>query len=352
MHQLTMLRQALQPHLPWHGARLTLIAEFLIALLRVKTVNLTQLATGFSGRAKPASNYKRLQRFLREYEFDYVQWVKLIVQWMGSPQGWKLSLDRTQWHLGGKVINILVLALVHQGVAIPLFWLFLPNRSNAYTYQRIVLMQRFRQVFPSQAVDFMAADREFIGREWIEYLQSVDIGFRIRIRDKELLNDGHQKLTGKVLFAHLLPGHTQVLAQPRHLWGRRVWIAALRLDNGELLIVATSQSPQQAIADYACRWQIETLFGCLKSRGFELESTHLSHPTCLSKLLALLTLALCWAIRTGIWQAALAPIMVKTHGRKSKSVFRVGLDYLRHLVLNLDCRLADFRFALQFLSCT
>lgn len=66
MHQLTMLRQALQPNLPWQGARLTLIAEFLIALLRVKTVNLSELATGFSGRAKPASNYKRLQRFLRE----------------------------------------------------------------------------------------------------------------------------------------------------------------------------------------------------------------------------------------------------------------------------------------------
>ena len=40
--ELTMLRNALRPHLPWHGARLTLIAEFLIAVFRVKTVNLTE----------------------------------------------------------------------------------------------------------------------------------------------------------------------------------------------------------------------------------------------------------------------------------------------------------------------
>jgi hypothetical protein len=46
-------------------------------------------------------------------------------------------------------------------------------------------------------------------------------------------------------------------------------------------------------------WQIETLFGCLKSRRFNLEATHLSAPTCLSQLLALLTLALCWAIPIG-----------------------------------------------------
>lgn len=165
----------MQPHLPWHGARLTLIAEFLIALFRVKTVNLTELATGFCGRAKPASADKRWQRFLRDYEFDYVAWVQVIVHWMSDTQPWTLSLDRTQWHFGTQVINILVLALVHRGVAIPLFWLFLPNRSNAYTYQRIVLLQRFRQVFPESAQAFVTADREFIGQEWLDYLQTAGI---------------------------------------------------------------------------------------------------------------------------------------------------------------------------------
>lgn len=49
-------------------------------------------------------------------------------------------------------------------------------------------------------------------------------------------------------------------------------------------VVATSDSPETAIADYAKRWEIETLFGCLKRRGFCLESTHLSDTERLSKL--------------------------------------------------------------------
>ena len=39
---------------------------FLIGLIRVRTVNLVEIATGFSGKAKVESHYKRLQRFLRD----------------------------------------------------------------------------------------------------------------------------------------------------------------------------------------------------------------------------------------------------------------------------------------------
>ena len=43
MNQINLLRQTLKPHLGWHGARLSFLALFLIALLRVKTINLTEL---------------------------------------------------------------------------------------------------------------------------------------------------------------------------------------------------------------------------------------------------------------------------------------------------------------------
>ena len=79
MHQITQLRQTLQPHLDWHGARVAFLSLFLVALFRVKTVNLAEVATGFAGRAKAASNYKRIQRFLRFFEVDYDQIAQLVV---------------------------------------------------------------------------------------------------------------------------------------------------------------------------------------------------------------------------------------------------------------------------------
>jgi hypothetical protein len=56
MNQVTLLRNTLRPHLGWHGARLTFLATFLIALLRVRTINFSELATAFSGKAQQESH--------------------------------------------------------------------------------------------------------------------------------------------------------------------------------------------------------------------------------------------------------------------------------------------------------
>jgi hypothetical protein len=54
MNQITLIRQTLQPHLGWHGARISFLALFLVALFRVKTVNFSELAVGFLGKAQSA----------------------------------------------------------------------------------------------------------------------------------------------------------------------------------------------------------------------------------------------------------------------------------------------------------
>ncbi|MEY3298322.1 MAG: hypothetical protein RLZZ597_1582 [Cyanobacteriota bacterium] len=46
MTEINRLQAALRTHLPWHGARLTFLALFLVALFRVETVNLDNLNSG------------------------------------------------------------------------------------------------------------------------------------------------------------------------------------------------------------------------------------------------------------------------------------------------------------------
>ena len=58
------------------------------------------------------------------------------------------------------------------------------------------------------------------------------------------------------------------------------------------MIIVTQRMVESAIVDYGKRWGIETLFGILKSRGFNLEGTHLREMERLSKLVALLRLAM------------------------------------------------------------
>jgi len=352
MTQITLLRDALQPHLGWHGARLMFLTKFLIALFRVKTVNLAEIATAFTGQAQPESHYKRLQRFFRAFELDYITIAKTVVSWMGFDSSWVLTLDRTQWQFGKHTFNILMLGIAHQGIAFPILWSMHDKRGNSSTDERVDLMQQFLELFSVSRIAYLTADREFLGKHWFDYLLRQPIPVRIRIRASDKLSDGRKALKAQVLFQDLQPNQVKILAKRRRIWGRWLYVAAMRLEDGSLLVVVTSDSPETAIADYAKRWQIETLFGCFKSRGFCLESTHLLEPQRLSKLIALLTLALCWAFRTGEWLHSQKPLKIKKHGRKAKSIFRYGFDHLRTVFFHLEQKLADFRFSLQFLSCT
>jgi hypothetical protein len=183
MNQVTLIRKTLQPHLDWHGARVTFLALFLMALFQVKTVNLAELATAFAGKAQTASNYKRLQRFFGKFELNYFTVAKLVVNLMQVPEPWVLSIDRTNWEFGARSINILMLGVVHQGVAFPLLWWMLDKKGNSNTNERIELLEEFFELFPEVDVAYLTADREFLGAQWFEYLceQSL-IEFRIRIR--------------------------------------------------------------------------------------------------------------------------------------------------------------------------
>ena len=354
INQYSALKQALQPHLGWHGARISFLALFLLALLKVKTVNLSELAVGFGGKALKESNYKRLQRFFRNFELDYLEIAKIVVGWVNIPQPWVLSLDRTTWEFGKHCYNILTVGIVHEGVAIPLLWWMLPKKGNSNSDERMRFLEEMLKIFPAAEIRCLCADREFVGQAWLRYLLlEPDLPFRIRIRATDKIKRGGKTLAAKVVFAHLAIGESQQLKGDCRVWGNQVSVEALRLDDGDLLVVIAPPHTVGLVRDYALRWGIETLFGILKTRGFCLESTHFTDPERLRKLFALLTLALVWSLKTGLWLHQLHPIPLKKHGRRAKSLFRLGFDHLRHLILNPSLpNHRDFLHSLQFLSCT
>ncbi|WP_153560786.1 transposase, partial [Acinetobacter baumannii] len=84
------------------------------------------------------------------------------------------------------------------------------------------------------------------------------------------------------------------------------------------------------------RWEIETLFSCLKGRGFNLENTRLTDPRRVKKLIAVLAISFCWCYLTGEWQHdQKKAIKIKKHGRLSMSLFRYGLDYVQMAIQRL-----------------
>jgi len=111
-------------------------------------------------------------------------------------------------------------------------------------------------------------------------------------------------------------------------------------------------SKQDNVEIYLKRWGIETLFGCLKSKGFNFEDTHMVDPEKISKLLSLLTIAFCWAHLTGEWLANIKPIKIKKHQRPARSIFRYGLDYLKNIFFNIGDNFKELFEVVKLLSCT
>lgn len=341
-----------RPVLPWHRARLSCLCSTILALLQVRTVNLASLAVVLPGNATVASNYKRLQRFVRD-PLDEDAFALAMASLLASPRRWIVSLDRTNWQVGEQSVNILMLAVAHQGAAIPLLWTMLDKKGNSNTAERIALMDRFLTLFGSDSIQCLVADREFIGKQWVTYLLDQQIPFRLRVKANHCITSAKGVPThASHLFRFLAPDDYTVLKGRRRIWGLELHVVGLRLAQGDYLILITDHDPQTALADYARRWEIETLFGCLKTRGFRFEDTRLTRPERLSKLIAVLALAFYWAHRVGEWLHAVKPIVVKKHGRRAISLFRLGLDHLRRILVQISNRSTDLGAAIKVLSCT
>ncbi len=356
MADMRLLERTLSENVTWNKARINFLAKFIIALIQVKTVSLVQLSSVMPGRAKADSHYKRCQRFLRFFDLPFAEVAQLVIKLLGVAPPFVLSIDRTDWYLGETPLNILMLSLVYKGVAFPLLWTVLEKKGCSDTAERIQLLEKYLKLCGKDSLDFVTADREFIGREWFRYLRRERLPFRLRIREnlKVTTARGDKTAAAKNLFRTQRVGVGVLLRGPRKVLGEEVSVMGMRTPEGGYVIVASSTHTDEILQDYALRWKIENLFGCLKSRGFCLEETHVTERERLEKLLALLTVAFCWAYMAGDWLARTSPIKIKKHGRLAKSIFRHGFDYLRRILCNQDCptKRVDFIRLCNLLSCT
>ena len=122
---LAPLRDTLRPHFNLSKTRLATtrlatMAIILFGLANSRTVSLSHLASQFPGKALHASNYRRLQHFFKQVQFDEAVVARFIVSLLNIKGPVILAVDRTNWKLGKVDINILVLAIVTRRFKVPL----------------------------------------------------------------------------------------------------------------------------------------------------------------------------------------------------------------------------------------
>ncbi len=339
------LHSILKQELVINLARVKCIALMICSLLKVQNVSYSRLAEGFDSSAELGSNMRRIQRFFTEFDLSHDIVARLLFKFAPNEPKLGLILDRTNWKFGKFNINILMLSVVGKGMSTPLYWKFLVNKcGNSNQKERIELIDNFIRLFGVEKIAYLLGDREFMSREWTQYLIDKKVEFHFRIRENLIvtLKNG-LKVKVSTIFKPLGLQTVMSMYQSVEITGCEVYLTGLKYRNTkgkiEFLVVASHKYTKDAIKYYKKRWQIETMFKALKTSGFELESTHLTDYKRLNQLLMILAMAFVWAYKVGIYKnEEITPIKIKNHGRPEYSFFKYGLKWLAQCFhsMNID----------------
>ena len=337
--------------LHWHRARIKLLVLLITALCKMQTVCFERLSEGMDSPAQQGSCLRRIQRFFADFSIDKDKIAAVLFSLLPCKSNLVISIDRTNWQFGKTDINIFMLSVCYDGVAFPVLWKMLPKKGNSNGKERIALLNRFIKIFGKACIEAIVADREFIGNDWLMFLQSEQLAYHIRIKDNMwFTKPGGEKLR----MSWLLQGcriregyhHPKMLYLDQAL----VYVSGMKLNNGEYLIIVSYNQQHQALHSYKQRWQIETMFKAFKTKGFNMEDTHLRDTDRIDKLVAVVSIAFTWAYKAGIYaHQHIKPIIIKKHGRKAHSFFKYGLKFITNALLVHPHQLICF---INVLSCT
>lgn len=355
MDKISELKRILGQQLGWHKSRLDCFAQMLLSLLAVKTVNLHELAIGMNSQTQISSRNKRVYRFFASFTID----MTVISRWLfqlffSSIPKVYVAIDRTNWYWGRQMINIFMLSVCFEGIAIPILWTVDNKKGTSSAVEQIALCERFVKLFGSECIEGLLGDREFANKTFIAWLCESKIPFYLRIKGDTHTHIKKQKFQKvSALFSPLKPYEQQVFGIKVRVLGQSLYLSASKNERGELMIIATNAKYASAVAIYLRRWEIESLFQAFKGRGFRFEDTHVTHPERIEKIIVLLAVGFAWAHKTGEWQAEKKPISFKkfkTQRRPQYSFFRYGLDHLRDLLTNLTTRQFPLKRYLKLLE--
>lgn len=341
-----------------------------LCVLQVGSVNLYRLR-GHVGRIlgveiEADSGYKRLIRIFDMHAYSRM-WLDLLQYGFGllRLKSDYLLLDGTSWERRGVERHYLTLSILYQGVAIPIYWVDLCRLGISSEQERKKMFRRVVKLYDLSGKTLLA-DREYIGKEWFNYLQNQGVDFIIRLRKTSYRKEINaspgktwEEMERKVLNSKLA---NKALGKRVSINGRPYSFVVVKNSDPKakdkvVYLLSTLDKAAVFIAgQYLLRWGIECCFRHLKSNGFQLEQINLKGKARSKLLMAVVVFAYVLSIHEGLKRYKNIRMIHKADGSsvKAESVFRNGWDnlmtkiptfehFLRYLVDNINDALAKYK---------
>lgn len=306
-------------------------------------------------KIKRGTAYKRL---IRVFQTGVVRPIHktvflLVLHMMHDSMGDYLIVDRTEFSIGKRWVNLLVMGIEWHGIFIPLVWKDLGKRKSSKLTERLELLDQLLAWWKASGLDLpvlqLLGDREFIGKKWIAALLDRKLQFVIRMKSnlkfplwfKGQFKDRAVSLKAMERYMRIqCLKKMEVVVDGTHI----VKLMRMPQENPKdkesfVLLLTTFEDWEKTRKAYRKRWSIECCFKHMKSNGFNLEDLNLEGDHKVDLIFAILTLVYVLAVQQGILNNYHQEVKIITYadGKSgpAESLFRFGLFFLKQQVQNL-----------------
>lgn len=279
------------------------LADLAASVLTCRSVNTSELANILPRKVKSSEESERyIRRFLSNSKLNPIEVMEgfipeLLYALTSNGQVAIFMMDQSKV---GDGFECLMVSLRIGERAIPVAWKVKRTEGEIGYDEQEPLLKSVYDMIPEGIEIMLAADRFYGTAALITLCQSF--GWQYRIRLKGNLNLFHQE--GWVMNPHEakkmnLKGLEDVRLGEK---GPLIHVGILHEEgHTEAWYIAMDAKPSTArTLDYGLRWGIEALFSDLKTRGFSVTKTQLKYADRIERLLLVLTMALYWAVSTGM----------------------------------------------------
>jgi hypothetical protein len=281
------------------------LALLTATMLDVRGANLMDLAASLPRAAeRPAMRCQWISRLLGNplSDADAVMAPygrELLARLAAEGRTVVLMIDQTRATARHQVVMV---AARVGGRALPLAWRVRTTQGAIGFDEQRGALEAVAGLLPAGARPVLMGDRFYGTPALIGWCRQRGWGWRLRLKQDLLVFEGG----GETTLAACLARGERLLRDVELTERRAVTHVAMVHEPGhpEPWIIAMSEPPTVHRAfDYGLRWGIEAMFSDFKTRGFGLEDSQLRRPERLDRLILVMTLALFWAVSTGMWDA-------------------------------------------------
>lgn len=317
-----------------HPGQVVTLAMMIAGIVMSRNAQLSVMSSEIPGETKEKSIEMRMRRWVKgeiDVEAVYLPFARQILEAL-SHLPLVLVMDGSQ---AGRDCMLLRVGVLYQKRALPIAWLVYKGRKGHASGERhIQALEKVVPLLPDGSEVVLLGDAEYDTTEMIAWVEkntawqyvlrtSPQIYVQSGPMNQPLRDYPYEK--GKVF--HLPEvGFTktgEVTLNVIAWWASRY--------EEPIFLVTNLPNAYQACRYYRRRFRIETFFSDQKSRGFHIHKSHLSEPARLSRLLLAACLAYIWMICQGLHvMASNNTALIDRHERIDKSLFRLGLDWLKY----------------------